>query len=355
MTGVDFWPSCGYADLRRNEDGWLVPTDAWLRRLLARPELALVPESCAAETTLHRALQESPGRPVPAAQLDAIADADARDNYRVFVAFRDALQAAGTLEACYTNLFRQGPIRIPPLFVDVLVQAILRNLLDGSADAFEVRAAELLFRPQRIGTQDGQVLAGDREVLDLLNDTGGFGELGRLLAQAQAPLRSMNMEVLGPDNAARYWTADSRYNFLLDLRHELKQELGHGLQFTLTRSRSGLKALARVLEKWIAHLLRLQVHIRPEAQIADPQWRWHVGLDAESTALLNDLYEDRPVEPDRMGRLISLFRLDFADPAEMRADVAGRPVYLGLAMTADRLLRLKPQNLLLNLPLVRPA
>ena len=242
-----------------------------------------------------------------------------------------------------------------PLFIDLMVQAILRNVLDDSHDAFEVRAAEMLFRPQRIGTQDDQVLAGDREVLDRLNETAGFGDLGRLLAQAQAPLRSVQLEVLGPDNAARYWQADTRHDFLLDLRHELKQDLGHGLQFTLTHARSGLKALAGVLEKWIAHLMGLRVRIQPEQQIDDPRWRWHVGLDAESTTLLNDLYEGRPVDAARMGRLISLFRLDFADPAEMRADVAGRPVYLGMAMTADRLLRLKPQNLLLNLPLARPS
>jgi hypothetical protein len=36
----------------------------------------------------------------------------------------------------------------------------------------------------------------------------------------------------------------------------------------------------------------------------------------------------------------------------MRADVQGKPVYLGLAMTEQGLLKLKPQNLLLNLPLV---
>ena len=35
----------------------------------------------------------------------------------------------------------------------------------------------------------------------------------------------------------------------------------------------------------------------------------------------------------------------------MRSDLQGKPVYLGLAMTADGLLRLKPQNLLINLPL----
>ena len=55
--------------------------------------------------------------------------------------------------------------------------------------------------------------------------------------------------------------------------------------------------------------------------------------------------------PARMQRLLSLFRLDFADPQEMRADVAGKPVYLGLMMNADGVVRLKPQNLLVNLPL----
>jgi hypothetical protein len=54
-----------------------------------------------------------------------------------------------------------------------------------------------------------------------------------------------------------------------------------------------------------------------------------------------------------MGRLVSLFRLRFADPSEMRSDVAGRPVYLGLMAARDGQLRLKPQNLLLNLPLAR--
>ena len=39
----------------------------------------------------------------------------------------------------------------------------------------------------------------------------------------------------------------------------------------------------------------------------------------------------------------------------MRADVAGKPVYLGLAMSAEHTLKLKPQNLLINLPLAASA
>jgi hypothetical protein len=39
----------------------------------------------------------------------------------------------------------------------------------------------------------------------------------------------------------------------------------------------------------------------------------------------------------------------------MRADVAGKPVYLGLAMSVEQTLKLKPQNLLINLPLAAAA
>ena len=355
-TGADdFWPSSGFRLLQRDARGWLVPTEAWLARFLARPELALVPESCAAERALHQALQQSPKARVTEAQLQALADEDVRANYRMFLGFRDRLLQAGTLEAGYLTLFREGVVDTPPLFIDILAQAIVRNVLDGCREALVARAGELLFRTQRISTEGGQVLAGDREVLDMLNETGGFGDLGRLLAQAQAPVRSLKLEVLGTDNEPDYWAADQRRRHLLDLRHELHQDLGHGIQFRLKNARSGLQALALVLERWVAHLLGVEVHIEPLARVEDAQWRWHVGLDAQSTGLLNDLYQGVEVEPARMQRLISLFRLQFANPQEMRADVAGKPVYLGLAMNEEQVMRLKPQNLLLNLPLARDA
>lgn len=347
----NFWPSSGFSQLQRNPRGWLVPTDDYLRLFLDRPELALVPESCPAEQALHAALRAEPSRPVAEAELERLQDSDARESYGLFLRFRDGLLQAGTLEAWYLALFRSGSITIAPLFIDLVVQAILRNLLDDAADAYEVRAAEMLFRTQRITTQDGQVLAGDREVLDMLNETGGLGDFGRFLAEAQAPLRSIDMQVLTDANAPDYWQASGRHSFLLDLTHEVSNDLSHGLVFTMTRARSGLKALALVLEKWVQHFLGVAVSIRPLQKIDDAAWRWHVGLDAEASALLNDLYEDRPVDAARMQRLISLFRLDFADPQEMRADVAGKPVYLGLMMNAGQSVKLKPQNLLLNLPL----
>ena len=347
----DIWPSSGFAQLQHNARGWLVPTNDYLRLFLARPELALVEESCAAETALHSALHEAPTQIVSHARLNTIADTDARANYALFLRFRDGLLKAGTLEAYYLGLLRSGSIDIPPLFMDLVAQACLRNVLGGSGDAFEVRAGEMLFRPQRIYTQDGQILSGDQVVLDMLNETGGLGDIGRLLAQSNAPLRAVNLEVLTPANAARFWNSGERHNFLLDLTHEVTNDLSHGLTFTMTRARSGLAALARVLEKWVAHFLGVQVRIKPEQKIEDANWRWHIGLDVSSTSLLNDLYKDRPVESVRMQRLLSLFLLEFANPLEMRADVAGKPVYLALSMTADKVVRLKPQNLLLNLPL----
>ena len=357
----NFWPSSGFSQLQRNARGWLLPTDDYLRLFLARPELALLPESCPAERALHAALLASPSAPVAPGALQAVQDADARESYTLFLRFRDGLLAAGTLEAYYLSLFPPGgagSINIPPLFIDLLVQAIVHSLLeDGNDayDAYEWRAAEMLFRSQRISTQDGQVLSGDREVIDMLHETGGLGDFGRFLAEAKAPLRSIDMQVLTDDNVPDYWLSSGRHGFLLDLTHEVSHDLSHGLVFKLTRARSGLKALASVLCRWVQHFLGVAVSIKPLQKVDDAAWRWHVGLDVEATALLNDLYQGREIEPARMQRLVSLFRLDFSDQQEMRADVAGKPVYLGLMMTADGVLRLKPQNLLVNLPLRPPV
>jgi len=349
----DFWPSAGWPLLQTDQQDWLLPTKGWLRRFLDWPELALVPGSCAAERRLHHALLEDPGLAVAEPRLLTLADADTADNYRAFIAFRDALQAAGTLQACYLQQVRSPRVSLAPVFMQAMTQAIVRHLLRHSDDALQARAAELLFRSQRVTVLDGVPLAGDAQTLDLLNETGGFGELGRLLSQAQAPIRAADMKVLTAEMAAGYWRAASssrEHEFLLDLRHELQQDLGHGLQFTLARAQSGLTALSRVLQAWVDHLLGLQVQITPLSRIDDEHWRWHVGLDADASALLNDLYEGREVHPDRHAQLISLFSLRFLQPDQALPEMAGRPVYLGLCRTADGQIRLKPQNLLVNLP-----
>nr|MBP8087735.1 hypothetical protein [Polaromonas sp.] len=235
----NFWPSSGFDQLRRNARGWLEPTDDYLRLFLQRPELALLPESCPNEIKLHTALQAEPARAVGLVELAAIKDADARESYTLFVNFRNDLLAAGTLEACYLGLFRRGVMGVPPLFLDLLAQAIVRNVLNDSTDAYEARAGEMLFRPQRLTIEQGQILAGDLSVLDMLKDTGGLGDIGRLLAEAKAPMREVRVQALSDANAADYWRAGERYNFLLDLTHEVNNDLSHGLVLTMTRARSG--------------------------------------------------------------------------------------------------------------------
>ena len=330
---------------------WLAPSDAFFAALLALPQLACAEESCVAERALHAALQAAPTRVVEARAIDAIEDADARDNYATFIAFRDALLAAGTLEAYYLALMRGGNTQVAPLFVDRVVAAIVDDLLAAGSDVFEQRAGELLHRSQRLAVSEGRVVCGDREAVDLMEQTGGFGELGRLLRQGDAPLRRAGLPVLTAENAAAWQPHGTGPAFLLDLTHEISNDVGHGLSFTMTRAHSGLRALARLLERWIERFFAVRTRIVPLQRIDDAAWSWHIGLDTEATALLNELWRGEVPALDREGRLIGLFRLEFESAAEMRADLAGKPVYLGLAMTEAQTLKLKPQNLLLDLPL----
>ncbi|MBX3609313.1 MAG: hypothetical protein KF871_05400 [Hydrogenophaga sp.] len=348
------WPSVGAQHLSVSERAWLSPSDDYWRAWLRRPELALVPESCVAEEALHAAMLDQPSRSVMAGQIDAMRDPDVRENWRHFLRLRDAVRKAGTLEAAWAGFFARGAVDVPPLFLDLLVQAMVARLLEGERDALVWRAAELLFRRQRIQLHEGRVLCGDEQALDMLNETGGLGSIGSLLRQAGAHLAGVEVAVLGADNAETYMGSvqrDAPSRHLLDLTHTVQQNLPHGLVLTMDRAQSGLTALARVLERWIQHLHGVQVHIEVQTRVEDPAWRWHVGLDAEATLLLNDLYNGETLSDDRQRRLLSLFRLRFADPDQQREDVRGKSVYLGLAMNAQQQLRLKPQNLLLNLPL----
>ncbi|HLI11544.1 MAG TPA: DUF6352 family protein [Alphaproteobacteria bacterium] len=333
----DFWLSSGYRLLRRSGAGRLEITDDFLRAYFGRPEMLPAADSSQAEHTLHALLAAHPRHAVAEEALDALADPDLRDNYRHLLRFRDRLLAAGTLEAAYLRLFRGGGIDIPPLFVDHLTHAILRNLLDDCDDPFAARAGELLFRSQKVSMQDGAILLADEETVDRYAATGGLGTLGMLLGDAKKSPGRVSLDVLGSDNAALYWERSDRFDTVLDL------SFGH----------RGSDAFCRVLERWIGHLLGVTVHIEPVQAIRDDHWRWHVGLDSESSSLLNDLYRGLAIADDRLARMLALFRLTFADPAVMRTELAGRPVYLGLAMTPGLRLRLKPQNLIGNLPLAR--
>lgn len=327
----------------------MLVNDDFLRAYYLRPELRPVEESCANEIALHQALLQAPRMQVETAEIEAITDVDARSNYRILLDFRTRLLAAPTLEACYVDLFAGGNVQVPPLFIDQLAQIILRNILDGADDALELRAAELFYREQKASLQQGAVMLADLETLDMHAFAGANGApgagLAQLITEAQAPFReaqaplTVGLDVLDSGNAELYWQRDERHDFVV----------------SMNQGGAAVAAFCGVLERWIRHLSGVSVTVTSVPRIDEARWAWHIGLDAQSTALLNDLWRGEEVEPERRARLLALFRLDFADAGEMRADIAGRPVYLALSMGEDGVVRMKPQNLLVNLPLAQAS
>jgi hypothetical protein len=183
------------------------------------------------------------------------------------------------------------------------------------------------------------VMLADDETVEMHASGGGFGSLGRLLQEGQTPTRTVELDVLDDKSAGRYFERDERYDTVLNLNP----------------GRAGAAALCRVLERWIAHFHGVRSTVKPVREIPDDEWVWHVGLDADATAMLNELYNGGEVEEARMRRVIGLYRVDFRDPVVLRPEIAGSPVFLGLAAATDNTLRMKPQNLLMNLPLARRA
>jgi hypothetical protein len=333
----DFWRHSGFHLLGRDAAGRLAVTDDFLRAYYLRPEVHPIEESCDAERALHAELMHAPRREVLDSEIGALRDPDARDNYRILLRFRKRLLEAGTIERCYGDLFTGG-VDIPPLFIDQMANVILRNILADCDDPLRLRAAELFFREQKLALLDGHPMLADLEVLEMRAAQGaaaGSSALGRLIAEAQGSPAGQDLDVLDRGNAASYWERESRYDTAISLAF----------------GGASVEALCRVIEAWVAHFLGVRIAVTPLRRIEGRRWAWHVGLDADSSALLNEIWNDGDIDEARMRRIVALFRMDFADPADVRSDLAGQPVYLALGADADGAVRMKPQNLLVNLPL----
>jgi hypothetical protein len=281
------------------------------------------------EKTLHAALLADPRRPIGAADIAAIADADARENWTLMIGFRDHLLAHPTLEAAYLALARRGASGMPPLFINQLVHVILRNILDGCDDAFVLRAAELFFRPQRITLHEGALLAADEERIAGSNPAP-ISPLVSMLGLE----KSADIDVLADANAQAYFERSDAYDMALDL----------------TAGRRGLAALAQVIARWVRHLLAVEADVEPLVELRDAPLSWYVGLDAEGTRIGDRLWRSEALDEATQARVVGLFRLNFRDRSMVTEDVAGEPVYVIMAMTPEKVLRLKPQNLVAGLP-----
>jgi hypothetical protein len=209
---------------------------------------------------------------------------------------------------------------------------ILRNILDDCDDVFMLRAAELLFRSQKLTLLEGSLLAGDEEAVSGSN------------ARPLSPLHAMlgiatqaQVDVLSEQNADLYWERSDAFDMSLDL----------------TAGRRGLAALGLVLTRWVRHLLGIDVKIDAVAELLDENLVWYVGLDADATRIGDALWNgDELCEADRR-LVVGLYRMTFAPDAGVIEHARGAPTHMILAMSADHTLRLKPQNLIVGLPIQR--
>lgn len=337
---TNYWANSTYNTLAISPDHQLLVTDDFLRTYMDRPELQLVPESCAAERSLHQRLTENPRSEVLEAEIAAMADEDIQENYRVWLRYRTRLLAASSLESFYMSLFKGEGVDVPPLFIAQLAQIFIRHILGNEAHPLEVRMGELFFRTQKISViEDGIVMGADEEVVARNAQASDTGNIMDLLKGKSMTMRSADLDVLHEDNANIYWDRNEDFDLAVQLN------FGH----------EPINHFCRVLEKWIKHFLGISVRITPMQQITDPKWSWHVGLDAVATGILNKLYNKELVEVDELQKVICLFRLDFIDEAAITKAQAGKPVYMAIAMNDQQQLKLKPQNLLFNLPLAKTS
>ncbi len=319
-TAPEFWATSGYRLLVRGKNDRLLPTPQFLGAFIARPELQPDEGSCLRERGLAERLTSDPLREVDPAELAAVADPDARHNWAAVLRLRDLIVQSETLEEAYLRIASGESGPIPPLFVDQILHAILRGLLDGCADPLRLRAAELLFRTQLVSVADAAIRVGDEEMILAGADPARAGDI--------------QVDLLTAETAGEYWLRSDRF--------DTANEIGFGSP--------GLDALCRVLEGWVDHMAGLGAAIQPVQSIRDERWRWHIGLDAEASAILNDLYRGGSVGEARLARLLSLFRMELEASPRLLPEMEGRAIYLGMAMTERGRLRLKPQNLLINLP-----
>jgi hypothetical protein len=326
----DFWLSCGHHLLDRDADGRLRVTDAFLKAYLARPELLPPETACAAERRLHHELlMHQPRRLVEAAEIAGIEDPDARENWELMIAFRDRILAAPSLEAAYLCLVRGDVGNTPPLFLNQLAQLVLRNALDGSQDPFELRAAELFFRPQRVTFHEGTVLMADAETVEVHERSR---HVSPLLAMLGGPAVT-ELDIIDECNAPAYFERSDAFDMVLNF--------GTG---------TARRGLAAAMSAWLRHLLGIEVQIEPAECIEDDGFAWFVGLDAEATRIGNALWRGLHLDATDQESILALYRLGFRDFREAPPAIGARPVWLILAMTPDGIVRMKPQNLAAGLP-----
>ena len=181
------------------------------------------------------------------------------------------------------------------------------------------------------------------ELLDEAVDVTGGGAAAVGDAQAAAAVDELGaaapaeIDVLNDDNAGSYWERSDLFDMALDL----------------TAGRRGLAALGEAIARWVSHLLSVEVEVETLIEATDVSFTWYVGLDAEGTRIGDALWNGEDLDEATRARIVGLYRLTFRDPGVVLDKATGEPIYLILAMTPERTLRMKPQNLATGLPIAR--
>ncbi len=317
----EFWLRSGHRLLEVDTHGGLVVTDGFIADSLQRPEFAAA--AAAADDGSRRIADSLVARPratIDAAMLAAVDDAAARDTWLQYLRWRDRLLAGPILQSVYARLYADaaaaGRIDVPVQAAERLSQVIVQQMLAGCDDGLMLRVAELWFREQSVIAADGRLLLADRQTLE----TSGARGIDRLNA----------------DTADDYFGRDDRHDFSIDLAPD----------------GAAAHHFAELVARWIGRMVDVAVRVTPVAAIDDAGWCWHVGLDAQASLLLERLFRGDDPSPElTRRRLLLALRLEFEQVSDALAEIAGTPVWLALAADERGGMRMKPQNLLFNLPL----
>ena len=161
--------------------------------------------------------------------------------------------------------------------------------------------------------------------------------MGRASSCLQSLSRGpVEMDVLSDQNKDQYWDRSEQFDFVVDFRF----------------GQPAIDAFARVIEAWMRHFLKVEVRVQPRTAIQNEDWRWHIGLDTQATGLLNALYRGEIAGAGRARADHRAIRHDDSRQALVLGAARGQPIHLALAMTPDKRVKMKPQNLLFNLPLI---
>ena len=328
LLGQDFWRSSGWHLLDKDPSGYLKITDDFLAAYFERPELVPIEESCNQERDLHKKLTLDPKMKVKERDLEQFKDKDAAFNYKVVLNFRDFILKYETIEAAFLGISKGTKIDFPPLFVSHLVHIIVRSIVDGWLDPIHLRASEILFREQSVTLDNGKIMVADRATV-------------QFQAQQNSSVKSahnadmIQIDVLTEDTSSEYWARSDQFDTAIDIAF----------------NQPALEGLCRVFESWINHFLKFTSQIRSMSKIEDDKWKWHIGLDASSNSILNDLYNSIEVPDEKLRQILALFSLIPDNTKIFNEGMRGHPVYLGLSMNEFGVVNCKPQNLIANLPL----